>query len=378
MKRLYFVVALMLLAVGAYGNDGSFTVSGNQLIPVEETDISVKKEVLTINRSAANPHQAEISVYYEFYNPGAAKTITVGFEADMPDDYIYGDMPVSYQQPYIHYFTVDMNGQNLPYQVAVVSDSVYYQNGQLKALTEKQVKEQWDKNGENFRYVYHFQADFKRGLNIIKHTYTCDFSSFNIAYYEFSYILSAAMRWGNKQIDDFTLNINMGDDQRINIGKSFFDKADEWTIAGTGKKRDMKTLYYETESPDDSDSCAGFYIKKGYLIFQKQNFKPKGELLFTSPHSTVVFADTFNYKTQPYIGNEIFDISDGRHITASDEISKKIMRNLPFAKRGYIFSTPELQTYFERQLWYFPDPDYQPDMAKLSEEEQKWIEYWSK
>jgi hypothetical protein len=63
-------------------NDGAFRAAGNQLIPMYETDISVKKEILTIHR--INPTQARIEVYYEFYNPKESKTLEVGFEAYSP------------------------------------------------------------------------------------------------------------------------------------------------------------------------------------------------------------------------------------------------------------------------------------------------------
>jgi hypothetical protein len=344
---------------------------------MKETNISVKKEILTINRSAKNLQQAEITVYYEFYNPGETKTMIVGLEAISPE----GDAdftPVNGQQPYIHNFTVEMNEQHLSYQVAIVSDSLYYQNGKFKALTSKQIKEAIDTIGDDpvgFRYAYHFQADFKKGLNIIQHTYTCDFSTFVGSNYEFGYLLSPAMRWGNKQIDDFTLNINMGDEQWINIPKTFFKNADEWTIVGAGKKADTKSRYYEI-GDEQFQPTVNFYIKKGYITFQKQNFKPKGELHFSSPHSGI--DDNFNYKVQTSIIPNIFTWTDYNGMTTSDEISKKILRNLPFAQRGYIFSTPEIQKYFEKQVWYFPDSTYKPDMAKLSNDEQKWVEYWSK
>jgi hypothetical protein len=45
-------------------NDGAFRVNGNQLIPMYETQVSVKKEILQIRR--LNASQAEVDVYYEF------------------------------------------------------------------------------------------------------------------------------------------------------------------------------------------------------------------------------------------------------------------------------------------------------------------------
>ncbi len=48
-------------------NDGSYYASGNHLIPVFETDISVKKEILTLKK--IRNRFIEVTVYYEFFNP---------------------------------------------------------------------------------------------------------------------------------------------------------------------------------------------------------------------------------------------------------------------------------------------------------------------
>lgn len=57
---------------------------------------------------------------------------------------------------------------------------------------------------------------------------------------------------------------------------------------------------------------------------------------------------------------------------------KKIMRNLPFAYRGYVFKTKMLQDYFESTDWYVANPDYVSDMKDLSEEERRWVDFWTK
>ena len=49
-KTLASIFLLFLALSGAKGNDGVFYAQGNQLIPIKETDITVQKEILTINR----------------------------------------------------------------------------------------------------------------------------------------------------------------------------------------------------------------------------------------------------------------------------------------------------------------------------------------
>ena len=55
---------------------------------------------------------------------------------------------------------------------------------------------------------------------------------------------------------------------------------------------------------------------------------------------------------------------------------RRILKNLPFAYRGYIFKDKSLQEFFESANWYIPDPQYRADVEKLSEDEQKWVKLW--
>ena len=78
MKKLALSLILCLLYVVSIANDGVFFATGNQLIPITETDIRVKKEILTVNRVG---NHLEVTVYYEFFNPVGEKDLLVGFEA---------------------------------------------------------------------------------------------------------------------------------------------------------------------------------------------------------------------------------------------------------------------------------------------------------
>ena len=71
MKKILFY-GLCLLAflpvMPVRANDGVYYTRGSQLVPLTETDISVRKEVLTI--SIMDNGFARVDVYYEFWNPG--------------------------------------------------------------------------------------------------------------------------------------------------------------------------------------------------------------------------------------------------------------------------------------------------------------------
>jgi hypothetical protein len=371
-----FGLLLIFCLSGIVGraNDGAFKVNGNQLIPMYETDISVRKEVLTIHR--VGKMQAQITVDYEFFNPKQEKTIEVGFEAFSP----YGDADRSIGrngQPYISRFTVNLNGGAVPWQVTLVKDKSYYREGRYKAVPRAEAEREADEEGPpDFFYVYHFRAVFHSGVNILRHTYIVDLSSSVEETYSLKYVLTAAKRWANRQIDDFTLQIDMGDYQDLSISESFFQHASEWTMTGVGRRIERKAEYGDGKEPGVSQ----FFVHKGMLIFKKANFKPAGELYLYSAGAYYYYNTSIGkhkgegpFKFDCRLDDLPFSVDAGAPSDAVDELSKKIVRNLPFARRGYVFKSPEIQAYYERQPWYIPDPGYTPVVGQLTAEEQKLL-----
>lgn len=351
MKRLFFILCFYGFFTEGYTNDGAFYMAGNQLVPINETDISVKKEILYIKKTQ---EFAEVSVYYEFFNPKDEKEIIVGFEVGIP----LGDAgfsPVNGHHPYMFDFTVSLNGNFLPYQIAFVKNSTYTKNHKIQNIDPKSLDNDVIGDELDFQYVYHFKAKFKKGKNIVKHTYRYKLSRGVCYYYDFNYVLTAANRWANKQIDDFTLILDMGDFQTASIRKTFFKNTNEWTFNGIGKI---------TENPDYTN----FYIQQGILVFEKKNFVPKGELSVEEESSYCREAGS-NQKL-------IFSLGKNRELgdpTEKTPEEKRIIRNLPFARRGYIFKDKTLQDVFKTEDWYQPNPSYVPEVEALTEEEKQLI-----
>ncbi len=283
------------------------------------------------------------------------------------------------QQPYISDFTVTLNGVAIPFKVAIVHDKMYYRNGQYKAISvAKATKEAEEEDYVDFLYVYHFQARFKQGLNIIRHVYVVDLSTSIDEKYSLDYVLTAAKRWANRQIDDFTLQIDMGDFQDFCIQNTFFVNVSEWKMDST-----VKSLQIKNKSRgDESTNLAEFFIRKGMITFSKKDFRPGGELYIQS-FSNYHYADPVFDKDGNPISHEKFDSKQqnlpfsielqGDILPPADDLSKKILHNLPFARRGYVFKSPELTSYYERQKWYMPDPTYTPVLSQLTQKEQDWL-----
>ncbi|MFN8366090.1 MAG: YARHG domain-containing protein [Candidatus Kapaibacterium sp.] len=359
MKHFTLLVLVLLGSTyAALANDGAFYTKGNQLIPISETDITVQKEILTIKKTANK--YIEVTVYYEFFNPGKEKKLTVGFEAFSPTGDVDGT-PKNGQHPYIRNFTVMLNSKSQPFTIAYVEDSLYAKNGIVVSKKLKDIKASIENVNEvNFYYVYHFNATFKEGTNIIQHTYTYDVSSGVDLEYSFDYILTAANRWGNKQINDFTLNLDMGEFQTFAIAKSFFSNASEWQIQGVGK--------YDTQWNGSNEiGEVKFHIQKGMLVFRKMNFKPKGELQLYAQR--LFAAEDIQYL--PFSVYQQENIPEPKN-----EQERRILKNLPFARRGYVFTNPDLKKYYEHIDWYMPNPAYKPNTDQLTESEKKWIAKW--
>ena len=375
-------------------NDGVYYVCGNHLIPITETDISVRKEVLTITRTGS---QCLVDVYYEFFNPASAKTLLVGFEAADPypcyDPDVYEKAYPNH--PYIYDFTVEMNGNRLDYEVAHVDlftphewekrtgQPEYYRDGRFLTID---VKNHLDTLRENeyymnagIYYAYHFQAHFQPGLNIIHHTYRYELSVVAGYNYYMPYVLTAANRWANHQIDDFTLILDMGERQSFFLPPEFYDTISEWQIEGAGRmNRHLARWVYS-----GSDMSVMFHIRHGKAVFHKDNFHPNGELLLYNPQ--IVFPK----QEEKLIDRLCHGYGNPWDFLSQEELPKgpdspqysreerRILRNLPFAQRGYCFKNAQLQNFYNATNWYLPDSSYTPDLETLSPDERRWVELWS-
>ncbi len=396
-KVLSFIVCLISVAV-AYANDGAFYAEGNHLIPIVETDIRVQKEVLTLNRVN---DRIEVTVYYEFFNPVGEKEVLVGFEAQAPD-VLFNETSVKMfpQHPYMRNFKVVMNGEPLTFEVAHASHDDYYVDGKIKSASIKELElEEWmnDVDGDEeaalhpYLYVYHFNAKFRPGLNIIQHTYDFDMSDERNGFTkDFFYILTAANRWANHRIDDFTLYVDMGDHTSFHISPTFFKSLDEWEILGVGKK-EIGTVPYQVR-PDS----LFFHMQQGNIRFSRENFHPDGELRITRDliwgyWTWIIREEDKNkrgsFDTESFVNRYKLQYESiglygalQKEETYYDQFSqeqRRILKNLPFAYRGYIFNSKELQDFYESTAWYIPNPDYKADVQQLPEEEQRWVEFWS-
>ncbi len=294
MKRTIIAYLFAIMAIcSAKANDGVYFTSGNFLVPMQETDISVAKEVLTI--TIGKDSMARVDVYYEFMNHGEPKTVTMGFEADAP--YNVG-LPLSHEgiHPFIKDFTVVMNNQRLQNKNAVVATK--RQNGKTIVDFTPLDLTKWKGHGEapdslvpyeislynaeldsvvDHAYAYYFEASFKQGRNIVHHTYSYKMSDSHGCRYDIPYWLTPATRWANHQVDDFTLKITADDHDEFSLHDSLF------VSAPFTKNSQRGYLYSFTDSLGKSaivaDVCPGDTV-----IWHGKNFRPTDDMYITPPY----------------------------------------------------------------------------------------------
>lgn len=382
-------VCTICLSQTAYANDGSYYMSGNQLVPMHTTQIDVKKEVLNIRREGDD---IVVDVHYELYNSGKPMSLLVGFEAMPPSGDVNG-LPKNGRHPYMSDFTAKINGKPLKYEVALVPTSehwqqidgnstlgldraespFYFRNGRIKQERESTLRARIgdDVNSVDELFVYHFSANFKQGKNTIDHHYRFDASASVGELFNFDYVLKAINRWGDSKIEDFKLTLDMGDLTEFSVLNTFFKHSSDWQLKGVGKiyptPKHIPSYYGDNTQPSTT-----FSIRTGQVTFHKKNFTPKGNLyLLASGYSTI--NEPFNANKHDLSLNLLSMFNYSNDLNSLDDFSRKVLRNHPFARRGYVFKNRKLQAYYQRQPWYVADTTYHADAAKLTKAEQDHI-----
>ena len=377
---------LWLLALTASANDGVYYVSGAQIVPLQETDVAVTKEVLTI--TITDDEFARVDVQYEFTNRGKAKTIDVGFEASAPyDPGSESRLSKAGKHPHIFDFTVEMNGTKLPISNYVIKEGEEGAVSDFKPLDlnvwQEPVGE--DDNMDNlvnkntkesiqYAYAYCFKANFKEGKNLVHHTYRYRMSNGVYENFRIPYWLRPAVRWANHQIDDFTLRIKVEKTaKQFCMTNDDMWKSAQWrVISGVGKVHTIKDGWGDTEYLE-------FSLRNGTFEWHSKNFRPTADFSISSPEHVLFYRDDFKlgryYERNSgiYAPYEKMENGEVRNGTTQGIANSRILRNLPYASRGYVFKDQKLAAYFKSLWWYMPDPNWEQSTADFTEEERELI-----
>lgn len=365
MKHTTFIILLLVFCITLTANDGSFYASGNNLIPLQETRISLTKEVLKFHVKQFN--MLYVDVYFEFYNPDEEKKLIVGFVTPPAS----GDVSENEENhPNINDFSVMVNDTKLPFKV--------------KRMKETSFKSDLNSNTNDF--VYYFEVTFKKGLNIIKHTYKYKANSSVEAYRGFDYQITTGKRWANKKINDFELRIHL-DNGIFYIPASLTkgNKNINWKIKGSGVFKEG------TEMPFFDQGTIPYkyvHLNSGYIYFNETNFTPDFDIHFgenawhSYTHKWCNKVDSCSKndmlrKIAPYCNLKPEYNEDPNSRIDLTRIEIKVLKNYFYAVRGLKFKTQDIAKFYSTFFWYKPILELKADAIKLSAEEQKFVAYLS-
>ncbi len=364
MKKILILLTIAIGSTALWGQSAATYGRGSQLIPLDKTDVTLQKEILTFTQTNG---LLGMDTYYEFFNPGEEQSVMIAFETDATGG--AAEAPeYSPNNPLVHDLKIEMNGSPVSCSVSIVPSENYYKDGVFQILSKDEIESQneqfIDEWEVDYIYVYAFRVTFKKGLNVIKHSYSLGWSYDDTPQSFFLYSLRGAGHWANRQIDDFTWRVDFGERAFFRVENALPDAGKLLRISGLGKSQ-VKETWREGEEITE------FFIKKGMLEYRAQNLNPQLTLCITRPKT---YFSSFSYLDDSSLDPITYQFDE--YMEVEDAVSKKVLRNLPFAIRGYVFKDPILREYYSGQYWYMPDATYKADVSTLSEEERKWVMSW--
>lgn len=357
MKEKFLILIMSFFtSIMTYANDYGVYANGSSFEPAEPDDVNieVKEEILTIRLE--DDDKAYIDVDYTFYNYGEKTDMSVAFVANFPN-IVEG---IDYNNlldgnPYIHDFTVEMNGFSLPVKTFVKD---LPQNFKSELLVKKDGGFYYDKE-RLWYYLYTFPATFVKGENKIRHSYSYDLLPRQSALWNLEYELSPASHWKGGKIGKFTLRVECP-----NTAKQFHVDCEDLNgtspIFTKGVGKYMYDSYW--------NNCLTISMRDAVAQWTMYNYSPKKRLdIYAVAGCYINFLDEVPYG-YAYDRNPRFEPVDGNLVR-----QPRILRNVPYAHRGYIFKTKSMKKVFENLWWYIPDSTYVPDMSDFTKKEIEFI-----
>lgn len=327
-----------------FANDGVFYAMGNTLIPLKETSVQLKKEILSLERRG---DWMQVDIYFEFFNPGPEKELTVGFVTPPA----MGDFPEEEAaHPQVKDFMVMADNRILPYKIAQLKETGFMIS---------------DKLADGHDFVYHFTVRFAKGLTVIRHSYLYRGGATVDTKNDFYYRLTTGTSWANGVIGDFELNISMGDDSYFAIPSAFGAVPVKWTLVGVGQISPV-LIHNPYEEEGGGSHLRMTLIRKGKLQLRQTNFRPQKDLALTifQPHSEVaLWCDKKSVNEFAGYPGLLWGDSVEAAVHALSGQQLRLYRNLNFARMGYAFKDESLREAFSKYYWYLPDPAIKPENA---------------
>ena len=399
--KFIFCFLFILIATVSFSNDWEFSSRGENIVPIETSQVSIKKE--QIKMKIVNDGM-DVKVKFIFDSPISEEKI-IGFitpEGGFDDDENYqwdGEM-------HFKNFTTVVNGKTVKSNVEKMKD--FYK----KNLLSKEEMQKYNVEKYKDSYIYYFKANFVKGENTVEHSYNYS-GSYGVGYIDFQYVWTTISKWKDKKVDDFELIIEPGT-SFVSLPYTFWknERKVNWEIVGEGKI-DTAVQTITDSNTKEKKVLKRVYarLKSGYIRYKTKDFAPDNEFLieeiknivnyypFEKTEKGYIFLDESSdynfwlccYVTEPYSKEkygtyenykEELKLSKNKEEQLKELSDKEleILRNYPFALSGYDFSRKDLKDYFSQFIWYYPIgknvkeyiyPDVTKVVDKIIKERQK-------
>lgn len=374
--------AIFIFGENLKANDIVFESKGGHIVPMNMSNISIKNEKLHFKlqkgeRKDVLGHEMLITVKFVFDSPDAGEKY-IGFIT--PEGGMYEwDKEENFKD-----FKTIVNGKEV--------DTVSYK---LTDLIPKDVKEfeevkkyfkeyNQEEMMEIFKYykksdVYYFRANFKKGENIVEHSYRY-IKEGGSGYVDFDYVWTTISKWKNQKVDDFEVVIEPGNAFiEMPVIETKNGKEMKWELVGEGNTDYGYKIFSDEDGKEKKHKYFYAKLKKGYLHFKTKDFKPENEFyltLITSLDANYYFPEKTekgfklrdNFSDAGVTGTNLeYHLEHYLKNITDDEL--RIIRNYPYALAGYDFSDKKLKDYFSKFLWYIPIGKN----ITLEKDEYEWI-----
>ena len=364
MKKFILAILFCFLSIFSFANDWEFGSEGEHIIPLKGSNMSIKKEKITLKLTADG---MLVNVKFTFDNPTAENKI-VGFvtpESGNGEEEDETTKPKRKAEPLkIKNFKTTVNGKEVKSNVELLSKLL-----SKGILDNNIIKEHTEKEKNFYNYVYYFNADFKQGENIVEHSYFYT-GSYGIFERDFSYVVTTISKWKNKTVEDFEIEIQP-ENYFVKLPYSFWknNKKINWEIVGKGKMVTIApTKQFNDEDATGLERYGTIYLKlnNGFVRYKTKNFSPIDDFYMVRMDNILGFdyeypegtIQGYKFKDEYFetVRNEMYSNYSDIVISLKSLNDKDldIIRNYPYALAGYDFARKDLKDYFSQFIWYSP------------------------
>ena len=373
MKNIVSVI-LIFIAISAHANDGGIEVVGGALHPVNIANVSMEYERLIIT---CKESYFEVEAYIELYNHDrAAIRPLLGFEF-LKDGMLSDPDSFNFNQ----------------YVLFVNNEPQRFEYGEQR-------------NERLLIRTLVYQPELNPGKNTIYHKHQLPYGGGSMDGVV-SYLLQTSSRWKDGIIKNLEIfiktefNTILKFEEYTKYAQSIaYDFNYVVSFDTIGESKLFRKDNEETRGSRETEDYEWYSLTpNGYLYKHIENFVPNRNidfqlLNFLGMEMYTIYIDPpydwprensyiTIYDWKRYIENPNFRrYRWGDYWRPSENMLKelsteqlRILRNTLYAIRGYVFNDSFLQEYFNRQYWYFPNPNIAMSDIILDAAENRILRY---